>query len=121
MTETIATIQISRQMRECIQRCTDCHDVCTETITYCVEQGGAYVVVDLARLRLSGPCGERRDHDDGQGEMVDELGRHVAGDHPGEAGPPVAGHDHVRYGASGRELCQGLACVALTERQRPVA
>jgi hypothetical protein len=50
MTETTATTHISQQMRECIQRCTDCHNVCTETITYCLEQGGAYAALDLVRL-----------------------------------------------------------------------
>jgi hypothetical protein len=50
MAETTATTRMSQQMRECIQRCTDCHNVCSETITYCLEQGGKYVAVDLVRL-----------------------------------------------------------------------
>src|SRR5438067_2253729 len=50
MTETTATTQISPSMRDCIQRCTACHNVCTETITYCLQQGGKYVAVGLVRL-----------------------------------------------------------------------
>jgi hypothetical protein len=50
MMERVASTHISQEMRECIQDCTDCHNVCTETITYCLEQGGAYVAVDLIRL-----------------------------------------------------------------------
>jgi hypothetical protein len=50
MKETTATPWIDEETQECIERCTDCHNVCTETITYCLKQGGAYAALDLVRL-----------------------------------------------------------------------
>jgi len=50
MTETITTSQVSQQMRDCIQQCTDCHNVCIETIIYCLQQGGKHAAVDHVRL-----------------------------------------------------------------------
>ena len=31
---------IDEQMHECIDNCSDCHDVCVATIRYCLDQGG---------------------------------------------------------------------------------
>jgi hypothetical protein len=32
----------SPQMNECIRNCMDCHAICLETITYCLEKGGQH-------------------------------------------------------------------------------
>jgi hypothetical protein len=40
------------QMRECIQQCTDCHNVCTETIVYCLQQGGKHAALEHMRLMM---------------------------------------------------------------------
>ena len=34
--------EISGEMRECIQECTDCHNVCLETVSHCLQLGGAH-------------------------------------------------------------------------------
>lgn len=39
-------------MRACIERCQHCHDVCIETVTYCLEQGGNHAHVDHIALLL---------------------------------------------------------------------
>jgi hypothetical protein len=43
---------VSPQMRECIARCQSCHSVCSETITYCLRQGGPHAEPDHIRLML---------------------------------------------------------------------
>lgn len=42
--------KIRPEVRECIDRCTECHRVCEETITYCLEQGGKHADPDHIRL-----------------------------------------------------------------------
>ena len=32
----------SQAMNECIDNCTQCHDICLETINYCLTKGGAH-------------------------------------------------------------------------------
>ena len=40
MTQPIyRTLDVS--MQECIDNCTECHNACTQTVTYCMEMGGA--------------------------------------------------------------------------------
>jgi hypothetical protein len=34
---------ISVDMKNCITNCTDCHNVCTQTVAYCLSMGGAHV------------------------------------------------------------------------------
>lgn len=43
---------ISGEMHECIERCSDCHDVCLETETYCLQQGGKHADPDHIRTLL---------------------------------------------------------------------
>lgn len=38
------------QMQSCIDDCTRCHAICTETIQYCLEKGGKYAEANLVRL-----------------------------------------------------------------------
>lgn len=44
--------QIGGEMRECIQRCTDCHNVCVETVSHCLELGGPHAEARHIRLLL---------------------------------------------------------------------
>jgi hypothetical protein len=39
-------------MQQCIQECTDCHNICLETVTYCLEKGGRHAERDHIRLLL---------------------------------------------------------------------
>jgi hypothetical protein len=41
---------IRSDVRDCIQNCTDCHQVCEETLTYCLEKGGDFARADHLRL-----------------------------------------------------------------------
>jgi hypothetical protein len=34
--------QISQNMRNCIENCTDCHKICMETVTHCLQMGGTH-------------------------------------------------------------------------------
>ncbi len=39
-------------MQQCIQNCTDCHRVCLETITHCLQVGGEHAAQAHIRLLL---------------------------------------------------------------------
>jgi hypothetical protein len=39
-------------MRECIQNCTECHNVCVETIDHCLRLGGPHAAAGHIRLLL---------------------------------------------------------------------
>jgi hypothetical protein len=39
-------------MQECIENCTECHRVCLETVTHCLQQGGAHAEASHIRLLL---------------------------------------------------------------------
>lgn len=43
-------------MEECIANCIECEHVCLETITYCLEKGGAYA--DASHIRILMDCAE---------------------------------------------------------------
>lgn len=45
-----------QDMQHCIQQCTNCHNVCTQTVSYCLEQGGKHAQADHVRLVLD--CAE---------------------------------------------------------------
>ena len=40
------------EMQRCIQACTNCHAVCLETVTHCLEVGGQHAEVAHIRLLL---------------------------------------------------------------------
>jgi hypothetical protein len=42
MSHHLKAEHISEEMHDCIESCSDCHDVCTETIVHCLTKGGAY-------------------------------------------------------------------------------
>jgi hypothetical protein len=44
--------QINTEMRECIRYCQECHSICTETVTHCLEMGGRHAGADHIRLLL---------------------------------------------------------------------
>ena len=44
--------EIGGEMRECIQRCTDCHNVCLETVGHCLQLGGPHAEANHIRLLL---------------------------------------------------------------------
>ena len=44
--------QISGEMRECIQHCTECHNVCVETLDHELRLGGPHAAADHVRLLL---------------------------------------------------------------------
>jgi hypothetical protein len=39
-------------MEQCIQNCTDCHDICVETATHCLQKGGKHAEANHIRLLL---------------------------------------------------------------------
>ena len=49
-------VKIDERMRDCIQECQRCHDICTETVTHCLEMGGDHAEPRHLRLRLD--CAE---------------------------------------------------------------
>ncbi len=51
-----ATMNMSVDMEQCIQDCTDCHAMCISTTTHCLQLGGRYA--DHALIRLMLDCAE---------------------------------------------------------------
>ena len=47
---------VSQEMRDCIQKCHSCHDVCLESVTHCLEMGGEHARPEHIRLLLD--CAE---------------------------------------------------------------
>lgn len=43
-------------MKECIDNCTACHQVCLETVSYCLGKGGRHA--DAAHIRILLDCAE---------------------------------------------------------------
>ncbi len=48
--------KVSPDLQQCIQACLDCHSLCSNTVTYCLQQGGAHAEVDHITLMLD--CAE---------------------------------------------------------------
>jgi len=44
--------QLSDDMRDCITNCSDCHNICVETATHCLEMGGEHAAADHIGLLL---------------------------------------------------------------------
>ena len=47
---------IDQAMRECIRECQRCHDICTETISHCLQMGGDHA--EPRHIRLLMDCAE---------------------------------------------------------------
>ena len=52
-----AGASMSQEMQQCIAECENCHRVCVETVTYCLQQGGSHaeaahigVLLDCAQI-----------------------------------------------------------------------
>ena len=52
----MAQHQMSQQMRECIQECSGCHQVCLQTIQHCLAMGGKHA--EQAHIRLLADCAQ---------------------------------------------------------------
>ena len=44
--------KLTKEMRGCIQNCLDCHAICLETASHCLELGGKHAAADHIRLLL---------------------------------------------------------------------
>jgi len=51
-THAQAMNQTNHDMQQCIQNCTECHHVCLETITHCLQMGGKHAESQHIRLML---------------------------------------------------------------------
>jgi hypothetical protein len=47
---------INKKMQQCIEDCWNCHSICLQTVTYCLQKGGVYA--ELTRIRLLLDCAE---------------------------------------------------------------
>jgi hypothetical protein len=47
---------LTEEMRRCIEICTNCHNICVETITHCLMMGGEHADADHIRLLMD--CAE---------------------------------------------------------------
>ncbi len=56
MTHHLSLYQVNEEMKQCIQNCLDCHSVCLNTLTYCLQQGGMHS--ELPHIRLMLDCAE---------------------------------------------------------------
>lgn len=54
--EQLSLHQVNPEMQQCIQNCLDCHSICLNTITYCLQQGGHHSAPDHIRLMMD--CAE---------------------------------------------------------------
>ncbi len=52
MTRHLTAEHISAELRDCIERCSDCHDTCLQTVTHCLELGGEHAAADHIRALL---------------------------------------------------------------------
>lgn len=44
--------KIKPDVRKCIENCLDCHSVCMETVTYCLDKGGKHAEANHIRLLM---------------------------------------------------------------------
>lgn len=51
-----AGVQMTEDMRWCIEHCTNCHRICLETIAYCLAMGGTHAEANHIRLLMD--CAE---------------------------------------------------------------
>jgi len=63
MSHHLQSDHISEQMHECITRCSDCHDICSETVRHCLGKGGSHAEVEhiTALLDCAQACDISRD------------------------------------------------------------
>jgi hypothetical protein len=63
MTHHLRAEHISSEMRQCIENCSDCHDVCVETLVHCLGRGGEHAAYEhiAALLDCAQACDTSRD------------------------------------------------------------
>ena len=63
MAHHLTAEHLSPEMQECITNCSDCHDVCIETMTHCLDQGGDHAAARHigALLDCAQTCDASRD------------------------------------------------------------
>jgi hypothetical protein len=44
--------RMSKEMQECVEACLACHNICEETMSYCLQQGGKHVDAQLMRTMM---------------------------------------------------------------------
>ncbi len=47
MTHHLSLYQVSPEMKQCIQNCLDCHSICLNTVTYCLQHESMMMSQDL--------------------------------------------------------------------------
>ncbi len=47
---------MSEEVQNCIQNCTECHDLCEQTLAYCLQMGGQYA--ETSHLRSLRDCAD---------------------------------------------------------------
>lgn len=52
MAHHLTADHISAEMRECVENCSNCHDVCVETVTHCLDRGGEHATLEHIRALL---------------------------------------------------------------------
>lgn len=43
---------LSKEMDQCLHNCEECHDLCTQTVQYCLEKGNQHAAPELIRVLL---------------------------------------------------------------------
>ena len=44
--------RVNQDMQQCIQNCLDCHSICLNTVTYCLQKGGQHAEANHIRLLM---------------------------------------------------------------------
>ena len=63
MSHHLEAEHISQEMQDCITNCSDCHDICLETLTHCLSMGGDHAGLDHQRALFdcAQACDQSRD------------------------------------------------------------
>lgn len=111
MSHHLRAVHLSDEMHECITNCSDCHDVCTETVVHCLSMGGEHADVEHIKTLLdcAQACDTSRDF------MLRGSGLHhaycgacaQACERCAEACASLAGDDEVMRGCA--EMCRRCA------------
>ncbi len=54
--EQLTLNKVNRDIQQCIQNCLDCHSICLNTVTYCLQKGSRHAEPTHIRLMLD--CAE---------------------------------------------------------------
>jgi hypothetical protein len=52
MSHHLQVEHVSQEMHDCIDRCSDCHDVCLATLVHCLNEGGEHAAAEHIRTLL---------------------------------------------------------------------